>query len=175
MARTFGRELNSTRGANCDRTWLFRALPPALGEFIKEDIAVALELQKDTAPIKDPFKPPTDIIVVTTPFVSGYHVTKVIGTTLGLIVRFRGLGQNVWAFFRASGGGEIKVYTQLLEQVRAQALQRLGEHAKSLANAVVSVAFGTSEMGGAMTEVLAYGTAVVVEPDSSPAQPVALH
>ncbi len=130
----------------------------------------------ETVPIKDPFKPPTDIIMVTTPFVSGYHVTRVIGTTFGLIVRSRGLGQNIWAFFRAWGGGEIKVYTQLLEQVRAQALQRLGEHAKGLgANAVVSVAFDTSEMGSAMTEVLAYGTAVIVEPDTSPSQPVSLH
>jgi putative heavy-metal-binding protein len=66
----------------------------------------------------DPFKPPTDIIVVTTPFVSGYHVTRVIGATFGLIVRSRGLGQNIFAFFRAWGGGEIKVYTSLLEQVR---------------------------------------------------------
>ena len=96
--------------------------------------------------------------------------------TFGLIVRSRGLGQNIWAFFRAWGGGEIKVYTTLLEQVRHQAVQRLAEHAKSLgANAVISVGFDTSEMGGAMTEVLAYGTAVVVEPDTQAAQPVALH
>ncbi|MGD0146885.1 MAG: heavy metal-binding domain-containing protein [Nitrososphaerales archaeon] len=123
----------------------------------------------------DPFKPPTDLIVVTTPFVSGYHVTRVIGTTFGLIVRSRGLGQNIFAYFRAWGGGEIKVYTNLLEQVRHQALQRLSDHAKNLgANAVVSVGFDTSEMGGSMTEVLAFGTAVVVEPDTSPAQPVAL-
>jgi len=128
----------------------------------------------DTTP--DPFKPPTDLIVVTTPFVSGYHVTRVIGTTFGLIVRSRGLGQNIFAYFRAWGGGEIKVYTNLLEQVRHQALQRLSDHAKNLgANAVVSVGFDTSEMGGSMTEVLAFGTAVVVEPDTSPAQPVALH
>jgi uncharacterized protein YbjQ (UPF0145 family) len=124
----------------------------------------------------DPFKPPTDIIVVTTPFVSGYHVTRVVGATFGLIVRSRGLGQNVFAYFRAWGGGEIKVYTNLLEQVRHQALLRLAEHAKSLgANAVVSVSFDASEMGKSMTEVLAYGTAVVVEPDTTPAQPVALH
>jgi uncharacterized protein YbjQ (UPF0145 family) len=125
--------------------------------------------------VPEPFTPPNDIIMVTAPFVSGYRVTRVIGTTFGLIVRSRGLGQNIWAFFRAWGGGEIKVYTQLLEQVRHQALQRLSDHAKSLgANAVVSIGFDTSEMGGAMTEVLAYGTAVVVEPDTSPAQPVAL-
>jgi len=130
----------------------------------------------DAPAIPEPFKPPSGIVLVTTPFVSGNHVTRVIGTTFGLIVRSRGLGQNVWAFFRAWGGGEIKVYTQLLEQVRAQALQRLGERAKSLgANAVVSIGFDTSEMGSAMTEVLAYGTAVVVEPDSAPAQPVELH
>lgn len=123
----------------------------------------------------NPFAPPTDLIIVTTPFVSGYRVTRVIGATFGLIVRSRGLGQNVWAFFRAWGGGEIKVYTQLLEQVRHQAMERLAAHAKALgANAVVSVGFDTSEMGTAMTEVLAYGTAVVVEPDSSTAQPVAL-
>jgi uncharacterized protein YbjQ (UPF0145 family) len=123
----------------------------------------------------EPYRPPSDIMIVTTPFVPGYRVTKVIGMTFGLIVRSRGLGQNVWAFFRAWGGGEIKVYTQLLEQVRHHALQRLGEHAKSLgANAILSVAFDTSEMSGGITEVFAYGTAVVVEPDNSPAQPVAL-
>ena len=130
----------------------------------------------ETPTVADPFKPPADLIIVTTPFVSGYHVTRVIGATFGLIVRSRGLGQNIFAYFRAWGGGEIKVYTNLLEQVRHQALQRLADHAKSLgANAVVSVGFDTSEMGGSMTEVLAYGTAVIVEADSSPPQPVALH
>jgi uncharacterized protein YbjQ (UPF0145 family) len=123
----------------------------------------------------EPFAPPTDMLIVTTPFISGYRVTRVIGATFGLIVRSRGLGQNIWAFFRAWGGGEIKVYTHLLEQVRHESMARLAAHAKSLgANAVISVGFDTSEMGGAMTEVLAFGTAVVVEPDSSPAQPVAL-
>ncbi|HEV2519779.1 MAG TPA: heavy metal-binding domain-containing protein [Thermoplasmata archaeon] len=121
------------------------------------------------------FAPPADLILVTTPYVPGYRVTRVIGATFGLIVRSRGLGQNIWAFFRAWGGGEIKVYTQLLEQVRHQAIERLAAHAKSLgANAVLSVGFDTSEMGTAMTEVLAYGTAVVVEPDPTPAQSVSL-
>jgi uncharacterized protein YbjQ (UPF0145 family) len=123
----------------------------------------------------EPYAPLSDIIIVTTPFVSGYKVTRVIGMTFGLIVRSRGLGQNVWAFFRAWGGGEIKVYTNLLEQVRHHAVQRLADHAKSLgANAVISLGFDTSEMGGGITEVLAYGTAVVIEPDRSAAQPVTL-
>ncbi|MGA3022929.1 MAG: heavy metal-binding domain-containing protein [Thermoplasmata archaeon] len=126
--------------------------------------------------VPNPFAPPTDVIVVTTPFVSGYHVTRVIGATFGLIVRSRGLGQNIGAYFRAWAGGEIKVYTQLLEQTRRQAMDRLAAHAKTLGgNAVVSLGFDTSEMGGSMTEILAYGTAVVVEPDTSPALAVALH
>jgi uncharacterized protein YbjQ (UPF0145 family) len=124
----------------------------------------------------DVYAPPKDLIVVTTPFVSGYRVTRVIGATFGLIVRSRGLGQNIGAYFRSWAGGEIKLYTQLLEQVRHQAIQRLCDHARGLgANAVVSVGFDTSEMAGSMTEVLAYGTAVVVEPDTTPAQAVALH
>lgn len=113
--------------------------------------------------------------MATTPYLPGYHVTKVVGATFGLVVRSRGLGQNIWAFFRAWGGGEIKVYTQLLETVRHQALERLAQHARGLgANAVLSIGFDTSEIGSLMTEVLAYGTAVVVEPDASAAQAVSL-
>ncbi len=111
----------------------------------------------------------------TTPFVPGYRVTKVIGLTYGLIVRSRGLGRNIVAGFRSIAGGEITEYTQLLEQVRHDAITRLKDHAKSLGgNAVLSVGFDTSEMGDIMTVVLAYGTAVVVEADPGPAQPVAL-
>lgn len=121
------------------------------------------------------YVPPSDIIAVTTPYVPGYKVTKTIGATFGLIVRSRGLGQNVWAFFRSWGGGEIKVYTNLLAQVRQQAIERMCEHARSLgANAVLSVGFDTSEIGSVMTEVLAFGTAVVVEPESESTQPVSL-
>ncbi len=119
--------------------------------------------------------PPKDILVVTTPFVPGYRVTKVIGTTFGLIVRSRGLGQNIGAYFRSWAGGEIKIYTKLLEQARHTALLRLCDNAKSLgANAVLSVGFDTSEIGNATTEVLAFGTAVFVEPDPTSAQPVSL-
>ncbi len=121
------------------------------------------------------YAPPSNCFVVTTPFVPGYRVTRVIGTTFGLIVRSRGLGRNIVAGLRSIPGGEIKEYTQLLEQVRHEALTRLTQNAMSLgANAVLSVGFDTSDMSDIMTEILAYGTAVVVEPDSAPAQPVAL-
>lgn len=121
------------------------------------------------------FEPPKDIMIVTTPYVPGYRVKSVIGATFGLIVRSRGLGQNVGAFFRSWAGGEIKVYTTLLEQVRHKAIERLSENAKRLgANAVLSVGFDTSEIGTATTEVLAFGTAVVVEPETENSQPVSL-
>lgn len=121
------------------------------------------------------YSPPSELLIVTTPYIPGYRVTKIIGATFGLIVRSRGLGQNIFAFFRSWGGGEIKVYTKLLAQVRHQAMERLCEHAKSLgANAVLSVGFDTSEISSVMTEVLAFGTAVVVEPDTTSAQPVSL-
>jgi len=116
-----------------------------------------------------------EIIVVSTPYLSGYRITKTLGFTWGLIVRSRGLGRNVTAFLRSLAGGEIHEYTQLLNQSREEALIRLKEHAKSLgANAIIGVAFDSSETGGAMTEVLAYGTAVVVEKDSTPTNPVRL-
>lgn len=124
---------------------------------------------------KSVFTPPSDIILVSTPYITGYRVVKVLGATFGLVVRSRGLGQNIAAYFRSWAGGEIKIYTKLLEQVRHQAIVRLGEHAKSLgANAVLSLGFDTSEIGKATTEVLAYGTAVVVEEDTSPTQSVSL-
>ena len=116
-----------------------------------------------------------EIIIASTPYVPGYTITKTIGFTWGLIVRSRGLGRNIVAALRSLPGGEIHEYTELLNQSREQALDRLREHAKALgANAVVSVAFDSSEIGSIMTELLAYGTAVVVEKDDSPASPVRL-
>jgi uncharacterized protein YbjQ (UPF0145 family) len=123
----------------------------------------------------EPFAPPSDVMILTTPYLPGYRVTKVIGATFGLVVRSRGLGQNIWAFFRSWAGGEIVVYTHLLEYSRHEAVKRLAAHAKSLGgNAVLSVGFDTSELGGSMSEVMAYGTAVIVEPDSGSAQAVTL-
>ncbi len=121
------------------------------------------------------YAPPTDMVLVSLPYLPGYRIVRTIGVTYGLIVRSRGLGRNIVAGFRSLAGGEITEYTQLLEQSRHEALQRLSEHARSLgANAVLSVSFDTSDMGEVMTEVLAYGTAVVVEAEPGAPQPVSL-
>ena len=116
-----------------------------------------------------------EIIIVSTPYVPGYKITKTIGVTWGLIVRSRGLGRNITAGLRSLVGGEIHEYTELLNQSREEALDRLKEHALTLgANAVVSMQFDSSEMGETMTELLAYGTAVVVEKETAPSSPVRL-
>jgi len=121
------------------------------------------------------YAPPSAIPVVTTPFLPGYRVTRVIGVTFGLIVRSRGLGRNIVAGLRSIAGGEITEYTQLLDQTRHQALERLQQHALSMGgNAVISMGFASSEISEVMSEILAYGTAVVVEPESAAPQPVAL-
>ncbi len=116
-----------------------------------------------------------EIILVSTPYVPGYKITRTIGVTWGLIVRSRGLGRNITAGLRSIVGGEIHEYTELLNQSRDQALERLREHARALgANAIVSMQFDSSEIGQTMTELLAYGTAVVVEQETAPASPVRL-
>ena len=116
-----------------------------------------------------------NIIVVSTPYLPGYKIVKTIGFTWGLIVRSRGLGGNITAGLRSLVGGEIHEYTQLLNESREQALDRLKEHAEALgANAVIGVEFDSSEIGQVMTELLAYGTAVLVEKDDIPASPVRL-
>jgi len=116
-----------------------------------------------------------DFIVVSTPYISGYKITKTVGFTWGLIVRSRGLGGNVVANLRTIFGGEIHEYTELLNDSRQQALDRMKGQAKSMgANAVLSVDFDSSEIGQNMTEVLAYGTAVVVEKDTQATSPVRL-
>ena len=110
--------------------------------------------------------------VVTTPYVAGHRVSESKGMVFGLVVRSRGLGGNITAALRSIGGGEIHEYTSLLEDTRRQAMDRLVKNATLLgANAVLSMRFDSSEISGYMTEIVAYGTAVIIEPDAA-ASPV---
>ena len=104
------------------------------------------------------------MIVVTTENIADHHVVAVKGQVFGVIVRSRGLGGNIMASLRGIVGGEIHEYTQLLEQTRRSAIDRMVENATSMgANAVVMMRFDSSEMGQTMSEIVAYGTAVVIE------------
>jgi uncharacterized protein YbjQ (UPF0145 family) len=106
------------------------------------------------------------MIVVTTPYLTGHRIVEAKGMVFGLVVRSRGLGGNLMAGLRSLGGGEIHEYTSLLEDTRRQALDRLVSTARLLgANAVLSMRFDSSELSGTMSEIVAYGTAVVVAED----------
>jgi uncharacterized protein YbjQ (UPF0145 family) len=110
------------------------------------------------------------MIVVTTPFLAGHRIVETKGMVFGLVVRSRGLGGNVMASLRSLGGGEIHEYTSMLEDTRRQALDRLVQNATLAgANAILSMRFDSSELAGTMSEIVAYGTAVTVEPDASAA------
>lgn len=116
-----------------------------------------------------------NLIVVSNNYVSGYRVARTIGFCYGLTVRARGALPMFFVSIRQFFGGEIHEMTEMLNFARHTALERLIEHASQLgANAVLSVRFDSSEMGQNMSEILAYGTAVVLEPDSRPSQPVQL-
>ncbi len=108
------------------------------------------------------------MIVATTPYISGHRVVETKGMVFGLVVRSRGLGGNIMAGLRSIGGGEIHEYTELLEDARRQAIDRLVRNATLVGgNAVLSMRFDSSEIAGSMSEIVAYGTAVVVEGDPS--------
>ena len=111
------------------------------------------------------------MIVATTPFIAGHRVVETKGQVFGLVVRSRGFSGNLIAGLRSLGGGEIKEYTSLLEDTRRQALDRLVKNATLMGgNAVISMRFDSSEMATTMTEIVAYGTAVVIVADADAPQ-----
>ena len=112
------------------------------------------------------------MIVVTTPYIPGFRVTETKGHVFGLVVRSRGLAGNVAAGLRSLVGGEIHEYTELLEDTRRQAIDRMVANATLTgANAVISMRFDSSEIGSTMSEIVAYGTGVVVAQDASAGAP----
>jgi uncharacterized protein YbjQ (UPF0145 family) len=109
------------------------------------------------------------MLVVTTKNVTGYRVTDVKGQCFGVVVRSRGLGGNIMAGLRSIVGGEIDEYTQLLEEARRHAVDRLVQNATAMgANAVLMMRFDSAEIGQTMSEIVAYGTAAVIEREPGP-------
>lgn len=104
------------------------------------------------------------MLVVTTENIKGYKIKEVKGPCFGLIVRSRGLGGDILAGLKGLVGGEIKQYTQMLEDSRKEALDRMVKNAQSMgANAIIMMRFDSGEVGSNMSEIVSYGTAVVVE------------
>jgi uncharacterized protein YbjQ (UPF0145 family) len=103
-------------------------------------------------------------LVTTNIQLDGFHVVKNLGVVRGIIVRSRSLIGNIGAAFQILFGGNISLYTQLCEQTRREAYELMIRHAEELgANAVIAFRYDATEIASGVTEVLAYGTAVVVE------------
>lgn len=105
------------------------------------------------------------MLVVTTNEIQGYRIVRHLGLVRGLTVRSRSVVGNLGAAIQIFFGGNISVYTKLAEQARQEAFDLLIEHAQSMgANAVIAMRYDANEIAAAVTEVLAYGSAVIVEP-----------
>ncbi|MEJ1517857.1 YbjQ family protein [Bacillus cereus] len=104
------------------------------------------------------------MMVVTTENIEGYKIVEVKGPTFGLIVRSRGLGGDIMAGLKSLVGGEIKQYTAMLEDSRKEAMDRMIKNATQMgANAIIMMRYDSGEIGKNMSEIVSYGTAVVVE------------
>jgi uncharacterized protein YbjQ (UPF0145 family) len=104
------------------------------------------------------------MIVVTSDVVTNKRIARTLGLVRGNTIRARHIGKDIVALLRGIVGGEISEYTKLMAESREQALDRMVEEARGLgANAIVTVRFQTSMVMSGASELLAFGTAVVVE------------
>lgn len=104
------------------------------------------------------------ILVTTSTGLEGYKVIKQLGLVRGITVRSRGLGGNIAGGFMTIFGGKSVIYTEMCEKAREEAFQLMMAHAEEHgANAVINMRYDANDVMNGLTEVLAYGTAVVVE------------
>jgi uncharacterized protein YbjQ (UPF0145 family) len=105
------------------------------------------------------------MIVSTTNDLAGYKIVKVIGLVRGITVRSRNVIGNIAGGIQSIFGGKLSIYVDLAETARQEALDHLSQHAAAAgANAVIAMRYDANEIMEGITEVLAYGTGVVVEP-----------
>tara|TARA_B100001123_G_C15291170_1_gene1017490 strand:- start:817 stop:1152 length:336 start_codon:yes stop_codon:yes gene_type:complete len=104
------------------------------------------------------------IMITNTETIAGKVISQNLGVVGGSTVRAKHFGKDVGAFFKNIGGGELKAYTELLEESRTEAIARMVADAQARsADAVVNVRFATSAVTAGAAELFAYGTAVKVE------------
>ncbi len=103
-------------------------------------------------------------MVTTNIELNGYRITKSLGIVRGITVRSRSIFGNIAGGFQTLVGGKISIYTQLCEKTREEAYQLMLQHAEERGgNAVINMRYDANEVIGGVTEVLAYGTAVLAE------------
>jgi len=104
------------------------------------------------------------MLVTTTNDVTGHTIVRYLGLVRGITVRSRSVIGNFGAGLQALFGGNITIYTELAERAREEAYELMVEHATKIgANAIVAMRYDANEITDGITEVLAYGTAVVIE------------
>ncbi len=104
------------------------------------------------------------MLIVNTEKIAGKNIVKSLGMVRGCTVQTKHIGRDIMAGLKTIVGGELRGYTELLEGAREQALKRMENNAGSLgANAVVNVRFTTSTIASNASEILAFGTAVIIE------------
>lgn len=113
--------------------------------------------------------PPINPQLVTTAFdLPGYRTVRTLGVVRGIIVRSRSIVGSIGAGLQTLVGGDITLFTELCETAREDAFRLLLEHAEALgANAVLGMRYDANEIASSVTEVLAYGTAAIVEPTAA--------
>ena len=106
------------------------------------------------------------MLITTSEQIAGHRIVRTLGLVRGNTVRARHVGKDILAGLRNIVGGEIHEYAKLIAESREQTLDRMISEAEKLgANAVIATRFTTSVMMGGAAELLAVGTAVVIEPD----------
>ncbi len=103
--------------------------------------------------------------VTTTFTIEGYRIVQYLGLVRGIIVRAPTISQGILGGLKSIVGGRIGAYTEMCEQARQNAYDTLIDHARAVgANAIVGLRYDASEIGQGATEVLCYGTAVIIQP-----------
>ena len=106
-----------------------------------------------------------DALITTALELPGYRIVKSLGVVRGLTVRSRSIVGNIAGGIQSLFGGNITIYTNLCERTRSETYQLMCQHARQLgANAIIAMRYDATEVMAGLTEVLCYGTAVVVEP-----------
>ena len=105
------------------------------------------------------------MLVATTNDLAGHKIVRSLGVVRGIVVRSRSIVGNIGASIQSLFGGNITLYTSLCERARADAFELMVQHAQEIgANAVIAMRYDANEVAAGITEVLAYGTAVVAAP-----------
>jgi uncharacterized protein YbjQ (UPF0145 family) len=106
----------------------------------------------------------TDLWVTTAFSFEGYKVTRQLGVVRGITVRSRSMLGNIAGSIQTIFGGNISIYTELCEHARSEAFDLMVQHARAMgANAIIGMRYDANDVMEGVTEVLAYGTAVVIE------------